>query len=44
MFAMSLGKFLMDLIFGELDLDLDMKLVVDNIEMTEMAETLDEIG
>jgi len=40
-FARSLGEFMMDLIIWRVGFGL--RLIVENMEMTEMAETLDEL-
>jgi len=43
-FARSLGEFMMDLIIWRVVFGFGLKLIVENMEMTEMAETLDGIG
>ena len=43
MFARSLGELLMDLIIWRVGFRFELKLIVEYMEMTEMAETHDEI-
>ena len=43
MFARSLGEFVMDLSWIWIWIRFGLKLIVENMEMTEMAETHDEI-
>jgi len=40
-FARSLGEFMMDLIIWKVGYGFGLKLIVENVEMTEMADTLD---